>query len=91
VTQHPNVDRTVEPTATPAEPVSATSWPTEVGELLAKAAALCVEHGLDLEAWMRGAWTSYVEARPGFREYLEEQQLKGQLDELRKAGRVGQA
>ena len=59
--------------------------------MLAKAAALCVEHGMDLEAWMRGAWTSYVEARPGFREYLEEQQLKGQLDELRKAGRVGRA
>ena len=60
-------------------------------ELLAKAAAQAVERGLDVDAFMRGAWTAYVEARPGFREFLEEQQLRAQLDALRAAGQIAQA
>jgi hypothetical protein len=67
------------------------SWDTEVGELLAQAANLCVEHDLDVETFMKGAWSAYVEARPGMREYLEEMALLNQLEELRKAGRLGQA
>ncbi|MGN6106430.1 MAG: hypothetical protein ACTHU0_15095 [Kofleriaceae bacterium] len=66
-------------------------WTTEVGDLLAQAANLCVEHGLDVDAFMRGAWTAYVESRPGMRDYLEEMQLRSQLEELREAGRIGQA
>lgn len=73
-----------------AEP-SAKSWDAEVGDLLAQAAILCVHHGLDVDAFMRGAWSAYVEARPGLRDYLEEMQLREQLDELRKAGRIGEA
>ena len=60
-------------------------------ELLAKAAAQAVERGLDVDAFMRGAWSAYVEARPGFREYLEEQQLRAQLDALRAAGHIAKA
>jgi hypothetical protein len=66
-------------------------WHAEVGELLAQAATLCVEHGLDVDAFMKGAWSAYVEARPGLRDYLEEMQLRSQLDEIRKAGRMGEA
>ncbi|MBL9014718.1 MAG: hypothetical protein JNL83_11110, partial [Myxococcales bacterium] len=46
-------------------------WHAEVGDLLAQAASLCVEHGLDVESFMRGAWSAYVESRPGMKEYLE--------------------
>ncbi|MBA3461582.1 MAG: hypothetical protein H0T46_16590 [Deltaproteobacteria bacterium] len=66
-------------------------WHTEVGDLLAEAAGLCVEHGLDVESFMKGAWSAYVESRPGMKEYLEELQLRQQLDELRKVGRMGEA
>jgi hypothetical protein len=66
-------------------------WDTEVGGLLAAAAVLCVEHGLDVDTFMRGAWDAYVEARPGMRDYLEELQLRSQLDEIRRMGRMGEA
>lgn len=67
------------------------AWQTEVGDLLAQAATLCVEHGLDVDTFLTGAWSAYVEARPGLREYLEELQIRNQLEELRKAGRLGEA
>lgn len=66
-------------------------WHAEVGDLLAQAASLCVEHGLDVESFMRGAWSAYVESRPGMKEYLEDLQLRQQLEELRKVGRMGEA
>ncbi len=70
-----------------AAPVVATA----IGDLLSQAASLCVEHGLDVDSFMRGAWSAYVEARPGLRDYLEEMQLRTQLDEIRKLGRMGEA
>lgn len=60
-------------------------------ELIAKAAALSVERGDDLDAWMRSVWNAYMEARPGYKEFLEEQQLKSQLEELRQAGKLASA
>ena len=66
-------------------------WHAEVGELLAKAAQLCVENDIDVDAFMKGAWIAYVEARPGMSDFLEEMQLRNQLDELRRLGRVGEA
>jgi hypothetical protein len=86
-----------EPSAQPenpeSEPVEAPglSWQVEIGRLLTQAAAICVEQGVDVDAFMKGAWSAYVEARPGMRDYLEEIQLRDQLDEIRKAGRMGQA
>lgn len=77
--------------AVPAEPTPTKAWHSEVGDLLAQAAILCVEHGLDVDTFMKGAWSAYVEARPGLREHLEELQLREQLDEMRKIGRVGEA
>lgn len=66
-------------------------WHAEVGDLLAQAAMLCVQHGLDVDTFMKGAWSAYIEARPGLRDYLEEMQLRNQLDEIRKLGRMGEA
>jgi len=66
-------------------------WQAEVGDLLAQAAVLCVEHGLDVDTFMRGAWSAYIEARPGLRDYLEEMQLRSQLEEIRKLGRMAEA
>jgi hypothetical protein len=89
---HPtNIHPAAAEPAQPTDAAPALSWSAEVGELLAQAAALCVEHGIELEAWMRGAWSAYVEARPGYRQFLEENHLREQLDQLREAGRIGLA
>lgn len=66
-------------------------WDIELGDLLIRAAMLCVEQGLDVETFMKGAWSAYVEAWPGMRDRIEEMQLIAQLDEIRKAGRMGEA
>ena len=87
--QNPKVHPVTLATAAP-EPQKQ-PWHAEVGDLLAEAALLCVEHGLDVDTFMRGAWSAYIEARPGLRDYLEEMQLRNQLDEIRKAGRMGEA
>ena len=75
----------------PSEPIQALPWHAEVGQILTHAAELCVQHGVDLDAFMRGAWSAYVEARPGMRDYLEEIQLRDQLEEIRKLGHMGEA
>jgi hypothetical protein len=67
------------------------SWETAVSELLARAAELCVEQGVDMEAYMRSAASAFLEASPGMREYLEEQQLKATLQVLRDNGRMATA
>jgi hypothetical protein len=67
------------------------SWQSEVSELLARAAQLCVEHDVEMDPFVRGAYSAYVEARPGMREYLEEQQLKVALEQMRTAGRIASA
>lgn len=87
---HPNTIPAPPPAdATPTSPPP--GWELELSELLARAAELCVDHGIDGDAFVRGAWAAYLEARPGLREYLEEMQLRTQLDELRRTGRMGQA
>ena len=88
---HP--DTSAQPENTESEPVEARRlpWQVEVGRFLTQAAALCVEHGVDVDAFMKSAWSAYVESRPGMRDYLEEMQLRDQLDEIRKLGRMGQA
>jgi hypothetical protein len=64
------------------------SWQTEVSELLARAARLSAEHGVDVDPFVRGAYSAYLDARPGMREWLEEKQLRETLDEMRKVGRM---
>jgi hypothetical protein len=83
-----------EPENNDSEPIDAATgvaWQVEVGRLLTQAAALCAEHGVDLDSFMKGAWSAYLEARPGMRDYLEEIQLRDQLEEIRKSGRMGEA
>jgi hypothetical protein len=89
--------------AIPAEPTDAIEstertpapvrrpWQVEVSELLSQAAELCIEHGVDVDGYMSGAWATYVEARPGMRDQLEEAQLREQLAELRQLGRLASA
>ena len=59
--------------------------------LLNRAGALAVGMGIDLDTWMKTAWSAYVDARPGLREHLEDMQLIAQLSTLRQNGRMGQA
>ncbi len=77
------------PTVYRAEPVK--HWTVQLDELLAQAAELGARHGVDADAFMRSAWSAYIDARPGLREQLEEMQLKNQLEELRKLGRIAEA
>jgi hypothetical protein len=91
VQHHP--DPSAQPENNESEPASARAlpWQVEIGRLLTQAAAICVEQDVDIDAFMKGAWSAYVEARPGMRDYLEEMQLRDQLEEIRKAGRMGRA
>jgi hypothetical protein len=77
--------------ATSQAPAAAVPWHEQATALLERAAQLCAAHDVELDAFMKGAWTAYVESRPGLRDFLEEAQLRAQLDELRKAGRLGSA
>ena len=89
---HPNAS--TEPETNESEPIDAPQllpWQAEVGRLLTQAAALCVQEGVDVESFMKSAWSAYVEARPGMRDYLEEMQLRDQLEEIRKLGRMAEA
>jgi hypothetical protein len=65
-------------------------WQQELTELLVRAAEMCVDHGVDVDSFVQGAWRAYVAMRPGMREYLEEMELRNQLEELRKAGKIAQ-
>ena len=67
------------------------NWQQALGDLLAQAVSLCVEHDVDPDAFMKGAWSAYLEQHPGMREQIEQIQLLGQLEAIRKAGRMGQA
>ncbi|NVB81999.1 MAG: hypothetical protein HOV81_26695 [Kofleriaceae bacterium] len=67
------------------------SWQNEVSELLTRAAELCVEHEIDVDPFVRGAYSAYLEAKPGMRERLEELQLIAQLDEMRRLGKIASA
>ena len=74
-----------------ANPPEDKNWQNEVSELLARAAQLCVEHDIEMDPFVRGACSAYLEARPGMREYLEEKQLREALEEMRRGGRIATA
>ena len=63
----------------------------EISQLLAKAAIMCVDLDIEIDTFMRGAWSAYVEARPGMRERLEELQLARHVAYMRHKGRLGAA
>jgi hypothetical protein len=87
----PSETEAPEPIAEATVTLTEEHWNIAVSVLLSQAASLCVQHGVEVEAFMNGAWSAYVEARPGMRDQLEEAHLRGQLDELRKLGRIGAA
>ena len=45
----------------------------------------------DMDSFLRSAWFAYLQARPGMREYLEELQLRQQLERMREAGQIAEA
>lgn len=67
------------------------SWAIEIEGMLTRAAELAVEYGVDPDAFMRGAWTAYVDARPELRAHLEEMALRQQLEDLRTNGALAKA
>jgi hypothetical protein len=92
VQNHNNTaEANIELSTEPSDSIDRVPWHAEVGRFLTHAAELCVEHGVDLDSFIHGAWSAYLEARPGMRDYLEEMQLRDQLDEIRKLGQMGQA
>ena len=67
------------------------SWQTEARELLARAAAICAEHGVDLDSFVQGAASAYFAAQPGLKEHIEAMQLVAQLEAMRRSGQVANA
>jgi len=72
----------------PVNTKTQTAVPQSWEDLLEQAAARC---DVDPDSFVRGAWAAYLDARPGMREHLEDLQLKAQLEELRRDGRIGLA
>lgn len=70
---------------------TAKTWQAQVSDLLSRAAELCVEHEVEMDPFVRGACSAYLEARPGMREELADRELAEKLDELRRAGRIATA
>ena len=67
------------------------TWQNEVSELLARAAKLCADNGAEMDSFVSGAASAYLEARPGMREYLEEMELRATLEKMRERGRIATA
>ena len=63
----------------------------ELREVLGRAAAQAATEGVELDDFMRFAWQSYMDAKPGLREQLEDLRLSAEIAELREAGKVGRA
>ena len=74
-----------------ANQLDETTWQREVSELLARAAKLCVEHEVEMDPFVRGAYSAYLDASPGLKERLAELELRAQLEEMRQAGRIASA
>ena len=94
--QTPNTNEEFSQSSTSAQKVGAEapemlSPAGELSTLLGRAADLAASMGLDLDAWMKASWNSYVDARPGLREHLADMQLVEDLEALRRNGRIGQA
>jgi len=78
----------------PASTVDSSNEPNELEQLdlhLQAAALAAAATGVNLDEFLRQAWTAYVDSRPGMREHLADAQLVHQIQELRAAGKVGLA
>ncbi len=63
----------------------------ELSALLARAGKLAASMGVNLDTWMKEAWSAYVDAQPGLREHIEDMQLLAQLSALRESGKMAQS
>jgi hypothetical protein len=86
-----NLQAPVSTESAPSADVRRAPWQAEAAALLRQVAKMCVEHQVDVETFMRSAWATYVDARPGMREELETKELEAQLAALREAGKIGLA
>ena len=68
-------------------------WQELVGDLLTRAAKVCVENGAgaDLQAFMNGAYAAFIAASPGLAEQIADAQLRARLEQMRSAGQVASA
>ncbi len=92
MTNHPNLQPPVTTESAPSADVPPDApWQAKASHLLRRVVEMCIEHDVDVETFMRSAWSTYVDARPGMREELELKQLAEQLHLLREAGKIGLA
>jgi hypothetical protein len=63
----------------------------ELREVLGRAASQAVREGVDLDDFMRFAWQSYMDAKPGLREQLEDLRISAEIAAMRQLGKVGLA
>ncbi len=64
---------------------------TELQKLLARAAELSVQQGLETEDFMSAAWAAHLDANPGMRDAILDRELRAQLKRLRRQGLLPQA
>ena len=88
--------RAVAPVPIGAAPDHASSTPDRqpadaLADLLEQAASTAAEAGIDLDDFVRAAWSAYVDGQPGLRAQLEEAQVMAHIDQLRRRGLVGEA
>jgi hypothetical protein len=69
----------------PTDPIA------ELREVLGRAAAQAATEGVDLDDFMRFAWQSFMDAKPGLQEHLEDIRLTRELAHLRQQGKLGLA
>jgi hypothetical protein len=79
------------PALAPSPDPAEAGWRGEVVDLLRRAADITGTHGGLLDAFVEAAYGIYLERNPAVRERLEEAQLMAQVEDLRRAGRVGNA
>ncbi len=92
MTNHPNLQAPGSTESAPSADVQPeATWQVKASLLLRRVAEMCVEHDVDVETFMKSAWATYVDARPGMREEIEAAQLTEQLQAMRAAGKIGLA
>jgi hypothetical protein len=92
--QAPNTNEEFTQSTTPGQKVGAgesVSPARELSSLLSRAGEIAASMGMELDTWMRAAWSAYVDAKPGLREHLEDMHLLAELEALRQSGKIGQA
>lgn len=93
MTNPPNLQAPASTESAPSAdvPQNDAPWQAKASLLLRRVAEMCVEHDVDVETFMKSAWATYVDVRPGMREEIEAAHLTQQLEAMRSAGKIGLA